>query len=64
MPRAYVVAAEGSGLTGEDVEAWVAERVAPHKRLRGGVCFTDMVRREKRGQSSREREAERKRECV
>ena len=27
----------------EDVEGWVRERVAPYKRLAGGVVFTDEI---------------------
>ena len=27
----------------EDILAWVKERVAPHKRLRGGVRFIDSI---------------------
>ncbi|KLT43481.1 putative AMP binding protein [Cutaneotrichosporon oleaginosum] len=48
MPRAYVVAAESVG-KGEyealvkDVQAWVAARVAQHKKLRGGVVVVDAI---------------------
>ena len=44
VPRAYVVLKEGAEeLSGEALAAWVAERVAPHKKLRGGVVFTDEI---------------------
>ncbi len=46
VPRAYVVLAQGVR-SGKEVEAeivrWVGERVAAHKRLRGGVRFVDEV---------------------
>jgi len=37
LPRAYVVVAPGADLPAAAVAAWVTARVAPHKRLRGGV---------------------------
>ena len=45
VPRAYVVAKPGSAatLTEESVIDFVAERVAPYKKLRGGVVFTDEI---------------------
>ena len=43
LPRAYVVKKENSNLTEQDVLDWVAEHVAPHKKLRGGVIFTDVI---------------------
>ena len=45
-PRAYVVPApgvEGSKKTEEDIIAWLAAKVANHKRLRGGVKFVDEI---------------------
>jgi acyl-CoA synthetase (AMP-forming)/AMP-acid ligase II len=44
VPRAYVVPKKGTskGREGEIV-GWLAERVAGHKRLRGGVRFVDEV---------------------
>lgn len=39
VPRAFVVAAESGSVTEEDLVKWVEERVAHHKRLRGGVRF-------------------------
>ncbi|KAH7417408.1 hypothetical protein BKA64DRAFT_615186 [Cadophora sp. MPI-SDFR-AT-0126] len=48
LPRAYIVPAKGCG--GEDwgrlaeqIGKWVEERVAPYKRLRGGVRFVDEI---------------------
>ena len=44
VPRAYVVRAEGADLDEDALAAWVAERVAPHKKLRGGVHVREGVR--------------------
>ncbi|MFC7306329.1 4-coumarate--CoA ligase family protein [Streptomyces monticola] len=44
VPKAYVVAQPGAGLTGDEVMAYVAERVAPYKKVRR-VEFTDAVPR-------------------
>ena len=41
-PRAFVVRADAT-LTSADVERWVAERVAPYKRLTGGVEFVASI---------------------
>ncbi|MBC9716439.1 4-coumarate--CoA ligase family protein [Streptomyces sp. TRM66268-LWL] len=43
-PKAYVVPAQGSALTAEDVKSYVAARVAPHKKIRE-VEFIDTVPR-------------------
>lgn len=46
LPRAYVVKKEdeASAKTSEiDVYEWMKERSAPHKRLDGGVIFTDTI---------------------
>lgn len=43
LPRAYVVLKEGSTMTAEDIQAWIKERVAPYKRLDGGVIFTSVI---------------------
>lgn len=45
VPRAYIVAAKGknSDKDAEEIIKWVAEQVANHKRLRGGVRFIDEV---------------------
>ncbi|MFG2334856.1 AMP-binding protein [Streptomyces sp. NPDC048604] len=42
VPRAFVVRREGAELTADEVIAFVAERVAPHKKVRI-VEFTDAV---------------------
>lgn len=46
VPRAYVVRQEGIAATdfcADDVVEFVHARVAPYKRLRGGVRFVDSV---------------------
>lgn len=46
VPRAYVVKqddAVSQQLTAKEVEEFVRERVAPHKRLRGGVRFVETI---------------------
>ncbi|KAI9338067.1 hypothetical protein DFJ73DRAFT_962193 [Zopfochytrium polystomum] len=72
LPRAYVVlkpGAAGAGATAAEIEAHVAARVAPHKRLRGGVAFVDeipkaasgkILRRVLREREKSEREGERR----
>ena len=39
VPRAYVVLTPGSNITPEVIEDFLAGKVAPHKRLEGGVYF-------------------------
>lgn len=46
VPRAFVVptmGVEGNKQTIDDITSWLAERVASHKRLRGGVQFVDEI---------------------
>ncbi|KAF9279332.1 putative fatty-acid--CoA ligase FadD10, partial [Mortierella alpina] len=47
VPMAFVVrnetTAEGRALSEQEVVDYVGERVAPHKRLRGGVRFIDVI---------------------
>ncbi|KAL9030341.1 MAG: hypothetical protein Q9196_001536 [Gyalolechia fulgens] len=46
VPRAYIVPAPGVQGTKEleaDIASWLAERVANHKRLRGGIKFVDEI---------------------
>ncbi|KEF54369.1 uncharacterized protein A1O9_09535 [Exophiala aquamarina CBS 119918] len=47
-PRGYVVAhpdALGQGLTEEDILSYVAQKVAKHKQLRGGIQFKEAIPR-------------------
>jgi len=70
VPRAYVVMK--SGIKGVDEKAeqevkdFVAGRVAPHKKLRGGVRFTDQVPKSASGKLLRRevREADMQKEPV
>jgi len=46
LPRAYVTLKDNvmsSDVTEEDIKEWVKERVAPFKRLEGGIKFVDKV---------------------
>ncbi|KAK2003178.1 AMP-binding enzyme [Colletotrichum falcatum] len=43
FPRAYIVRTPGTDATGEEIAKWLGERVSKHKRLRGGVTFTDVI---------------------
>ena len=45
FPRAYVsIKAEHKGkVTPEEIQKWIASRVARHKQLTGGVIFIDEV---------------------
>lgn len=46
IPRAYVVVQQpenGKSITDTDIKEWVRERVAPHKRLEGGVEFVEEI---------------------
>lgn len=43
VPRAYVVKAANSQLTGQQVVDWLEKRVVKHKRLKGGAVFVDLI---------------------
>jgi len=46
LPRAYVTLKEGvreDDVTESDIKEWVKEKLAPFKRLEGGVHFIDKV---------------------
>jgi 4-coumarate--CoA ligase len=45
VPRAYVVASNGKNTEkdAEEITKWLGEKVANHKRLRGGVRFIDEI---------------------
>jgi 4-coumarate--CoA ligase len=43
LPRAYIVPQEGTRSCERGIAAWLAKSVAPHKRLAGGVVFTDAI---------------------
>ncbi len=60
LPRAYVVASDSrraadiSEDEAMDIEAWLAQRVAHHKKLRGGLKFVDAIPRNNSGKILRE----------
>lgn len=44
LPRAYIVPQGGySSVPPTEIAKWLAERVAPHKRLAGGVAMVDAI---------------------
>lgn len=43
LPRAYIIKRPGSTLTEKEVATFIADKVSPHKRLRGGVIFVDSI---------------------
>lgn len=46
VPRAYIVVAPGvdqSPATARDISSWMDAKVAHHKKLRGGIRFTDQI---------------------
>lgn len=45
LPLGYVVINKNASKkpTAKEIQDWVAEQVAPHKRLRGGVRFVDVI---------------------
>lgn len=49
IPRAYVVLQENVTITEQDIINYIYDRVAPHKRLRGGVKFTTAIPRSPAG---------------
>lgn len=52
LPRAYIVLAPGvleTHAEAQNIVLWLEQRVAPHKRLRGGVCFVNEIPRNPSG---------------
>ena len=46
LPRAYLVVSPGTPkteATKKEIADWLHQRVAAHKRLRGGIYFVDIV---------------------
>ncbi|XP_076043780.1 uncharacterized protein LOC143026880 [Oratosquilla oratoria] len=43
LPFAFVVKQEEAQIDEDGIKEWVAERVAPHKKLRGGVRFVESI---------------------
>ncbi|PKS06423.1 hypothetical protein jhhlp_007171 [Lomentospora prolificans] len=52
VPRAYVVIKPGltkDNALAQDIVEWLAKQTAPHKRLRGGVRFVDVIPKSQAG---------------
>jgi 4-coumarate--CoA ligase len=45
IPRAYVVPQDGKSITAEQINQYVDSKVAPHKKLRGGIVFVTSIPR-------------------
>ena len=43
LPRAYVVKAPGKDVSEDEIIKFMKSKVAPHKRLAGGVKFVDAI---------------------
>lgn len=46
VPRAYIAAmagVEANDVTAKAITDWIEQRIAPHKRLRGGIVFVDQI---------------------
>lgn len=43
LPRAYIVLQDDQTATPQEIATWLAQRVARHKRLAGGVMITDNI---------------------
>eukprot|EP01111_Echinosteliopsis_oligospora_P014728 TRINITY_DN5619_c0_g1_i1.p1 TRINITY_DN5619_c0_g1~~TRINITY_DN5619_c0_g1_i1.p1 ORF type:complete len:541 (-),score=168.88 TRINITY_DN5619_c0_g1_i1:56-1627(-) len=43
LPTAFVVVKQGFSVTSDEISTHVANKLAPHKRLRGGVIFVDAI---------------------
>lgn len=43
LPRAFIVSKKKDPQTAEEIQKWMAGKVATHKRLRGGIRFVDEI---------------------
>ena len=43
LPRAYIVKKGGISVSKEDIGNFVDTKVAPHKKLKGGIVFLDAI---------------------
>ena len=43
LPRAYIVKKNNSSVTDKDLMGFMDSKVAPHKKLKGGVVFLDSI---------------------
>ena len=63
VPKAFVVLKPGAAATGEDIMAFVADRVAPYKKVRR-VEFIDMIPKVPSGKILRRELVRREREAI
>jgi 4-coumarate--CoA ligase len=61
-PRAYIVLKAGKKASAEDIVKFMAGRVAPVKRITGGVVFTDVIPKNPSGKILRRQLRERAKE--
>jgi 4-coumarate--CoA ligase len=54
LPRAFVVLKDGASATAIDIQKWVEQRVAPFKRLRGGIVFSPTIPKSSSGKILRQ----------
>ncbi|KAF2774288.1 acetyl-CoA synthetase-like protein [Teratosphaeria nubilosa] len=64
LPRAYIVPQQSQNPSPKDIAAWLAQRVAPHKRLAGGVAITDSIPKNPSGKIMRKQLKDRAKEEV
>ena len=53
LPRAYIALKENQNVKAQEIAAWLAEKVARHKRLAGGVKFVDSIPKNPSGKIQR-----------
>ncbi len=58
IPRAYVVKQDNIHITEKYIIDYISERVAPHKKLRGGVRFVDSIPKSASGKLLRRKQIE------
>ena len=64
LPRAYIVPQENTTADPKEIANWLSSRVAPHKRLAGGVAITDTIPKNPSGKILRKLLRERAKEEV
>lgn len=43
LPKAYVVPKQGQSIQPQEIQNWIQDKVAPYKRLRGGVELMEVI---------------------
>ena len=64
LPRAYIVIQKDQSVSPEEIAKWLAKRVAPHKRLAGGVVLVNDIPKNPSGKILRKILRERAKEEV